>query len=102
MAIPCDQDAKPSLLARHARACPEHPPLTTFARRKTWIAGAGPAMTTSKPSQKLDGAKPYAASAALAFSAIAWNAAGSLIARSDSTLRSTMMPDFDRPLIKTL
>jgi hypothetical protein len=43
-----------------------------------------------------------AASAALAFSAIAWNAAGSVMARSDSTLRSTVMPDFDRPLIKTL
>ena len=45
---------------------------------------------------------PQAASAALAFSAIAWNAAGSVMARSDSTLRSTMMPDFARPLIKTL
>src|ERR1700730_8211678 len=43
-----------------------------------------------------------AASAALAFSAIAWNAAGSWMARSDSTLRSTVMPDLDRPLIKTL
>src|SRR4051794_19513850 len=43
-----------------------------------------------------------AASAALAFSAIAWNAAGSVMARSDSTLRSTVIPDFDRPLIKTL
>ena len=46
--------------------------------------------------------QPHAASAALAFSAIAWNAAGSLMARSDSTLRSTVMPDFDRPLMKTL
>src|ERR1700733_54139 len=44
----------------------------------------------------------YAASAALAFSAIAWSAAGSWIARSDSTLRSTVMPDLDRPLINTL
>ena len=44
----------------------------------------------------------YAASAALAFSAIAWNAAGSWMARSDSTLRSTVMPDRARPLIKTL
>src|SRR5260370_11208183 len=43
-----------------------------------------------------------AASAALAFSAIAWNAAGSVMARSDSTLRSTVMPDLDRPLINTL
>src|SRR6202022_929172 len=46
--------------------------------------------------------RTYAASAALAFSAIAWNAAGSLMARSDSTLRSTVMPDLERPLIKTL
>src|SRR3954447_7853871 len=43
-----------------------------------------------------------AASAALAFSAIAWNAAGSWMARSDSTLRSTVIPDFERPLINTL
>ena len=41
-------------------------------------------------------ATAYAASAALAFSAIAWNAAGSVMARSDSTLRSTVMPDFDK------
>ena len=34
--------------------------------------------------------------------AIAWNAAGSLMARSDSTLRSTVMPDLARPLMKTL
>src|ERR1700742_1230496 len=47
-------------------------------------------------------AETYAASAALAFSAIAWNAAGSVMARSDSTLRSTVMPDLDRPLMKTL
>ena len=45
---------------------------------------------------------PQAASAALAFSAIAWNAAGSAMARSDSTLRSTVMPDLARPLMKTL
>ena len=38
---------------------------------------------------------------ALAFSAIAWNAAGSVMARSDSTLRSTVMPDLARPSIKT-
>lgn len=43
-----------------------------------------------------------AASAALAFSAIAWNATGSWIARSDSTLRSTTTPDLERPLINTL
>ena len=43
-----------------------------------------------------------AASAALAFSAIAWNAAGSWIARSESTFRSTVMPDFESPSIKRL
>ena len=48
------------------------------------------------------GTTAYAASAALAFSAIAWNAAGSAMARSDSTLRSTVMPDLARPLMKTL
>ena len=52
--------------------------------------------------QRLAKLRPQAASAALAFSAIAWNAAGSWMARSDSTLRSTVMPDLDRPLIKTL
>ena len=46
--------------------------------------------------------RTQAASAALAFSAIAWNAAGSLMARSDSTLRSTMMPDLERPSINRL
>ena len=46
--------------------------------------------------------RAYAASAALAFSAIAWNAAGSVIARSDSTLRSTVMPDLERPSINRL
>src|SRR3981081_3680048 len=29
-----------------------HPRLTAFARRKTWMAGTSPAMTTSKASQK--------------------------------------------------
>src|ERR1700755_2663491 len=48
------------------------------------------------------GSRDQAASAALAFSAIAWNAAGSLMAGSESTLRSTVMPDFDRPLMNTL
>ena len=38
----------------------------------------------------------------LAFSAIAWNAAGSWIARSDSTLRSTTTPDLARPSINRL
>jgi hypothetical protein len=98
------------LLARHARAGPGHPSLTVFAREKTWMAGT----SSAKPRFALlpghDDFNPaehkrttrYAASAALAFSAIAWNAAGSWIARSDSTLRSTVMPDLERPLIKTL
>ena len=98
------------LLARHARACAGHPRLTAFAREdvdgrvisaKTRFA-LYPAMTTSNNSRKNRGATAYAASAALAFSAIAWNAAGSWMARSDSTLRSTVMPDLARPLINTL
>ena len=48
------------------------------------------------------GGAAHAASAALAFSAIAWNDAGSWIARSDSTLRSTVMPDLARPSINRL
>src|SRR6266849_9921560 len=40
------------LLARHARPCAGHPRLTAFARRKTWMAGTSPAMTTSKASQQ--------------------------------------------------
>ena len=85
--------------------------ITALARRKTWLAGSSSAKTRFallpghgdlKTSQKNGAATAYAASAALAFSAIAWNAAGSVMARSDSTLRSTVMPDFDRPLIKTL
>ena len=61
-----------------------------------------PAMTTPSFSQMSQRTAAYAASAALAFSAIAWNAAGSWMARSDSTLRSTVMPDLDRPLMNTL
>jgi hypothetical protein len=111
MAILLTRMLKPMLLARHARACPGHPRLTAFARRKAWMAGTSSAKTRFallpghgdlKTSQKNGAATAYAASAALAFSAIAWNAAGSVMARSDSTLRSTVMPDFDRPLIKTL
>src|SRR6267142_4729423 len=48
MAILLTRMLKPMLLARHARACPGHPRLTAFARRKTWMAGTGPAMTTSR------------------------------------------------------
>ena len=40
--------------------------------------------------------------AALAFSTIAWNASGSRIARSDSTLRSTVMPALASPAINRL
>ena len=78
-----------------------------------WIAGPNLALAARSPNEAINiasigvGGKgssdcDQAASAALAFSAIAWNAAGSVMARSDSTLRSTVMPDFDRPLIKTL
>jgi hypothetical protein len=81
-----------------------------LAMTKTWMAGSSSAKTRFALLPGHDGfekhrrtkAPAYAASAALAFSAIAWNAAGSVMARSDSTLRSTVMPDFDRPLIKTL
>src|SRR5262249_26487765 len=45
---------------------------------------------------------PYAAIAALAFSTIAANAAGSRIARSDSTLRSTSSPALPRPPMNRL
>ena len=102
MAIPFDQDAKPMLLARHARACPGHPRLTTLIRKKTWMAGSKPGHDDFKTCSAAMKRRTYAASAALAFSAIAWNAAGSWMARSDSTLRSTVMPDLDRPLMKTL
>ena len=112
MAILLTRMLKPMLLARHARACPGHPRLTAFARRKALdgrdvqredALRAFPGHDDLKTQQKKPrGATAYAASAALAFSAIAWNAAGSVMARSDSTLRSTVMPDFERPLIKTL
>ena len=79
---------------------------------KAWMAGTSGAKTRFALLPGHDGLKnfaeenrgtmAYAASAALAFSAIAWNAAGSVMARSDSTLRSTVMPDLARPLMKTL
>ena len=43
-----------------------------------------------------------AGSAALAFSTIAWNVAGSRMARSDNTLRSTTTPAFASPSMKRL
>ena len=81
------------------------------SREKTWMAGLSRAKTCFAllpghddvyVSQQNRGVTAYAASAALAFSAIAWNAAGSWMARSDSTLRSTVMPDLARPLMNTL
>jgi hypothetical protein len=78
---------------------------------RAWMAGTSSAKTRFallsghddlKTSQKNRRATAYAASAALAFSAINWNAAGSWIARSDSTLRSTVMPDFASPSINRL
>ena len=66
------------------------------------MAGTSPAMTSLTPefAETHAAMRAYAASAALAFSAIAWNAAGSVMARSDSTLRSTVMPDFDEAVDK--
>ena len=67
-----------------------------------WLLDAPPSRSMTPELDAASDFRAYAASAALAFSAIAWNAAGSVMARSDSTLRSTVMPDFDRPLINTL
>jgi hypothetical protein len=98
-------------LVRHARPCAGHPRLAACTRKKTWMAGTSSAKTRFallpghggflETSQK-NAMTAYAASAALAFSAIAWNATGSAMARSDSTLRSTVIPDLERPLMKTL
>jgi hypothetical protein len=99
------------LLARHARAIARsassrqtsRASKSYSVREKEGVDGRdGPGHDALKNFQKGRVATSYAASAALAFSAIAWNAAGSVMARSDSTLRSTVMPDFDRPLMKTL
>jgi hypothetical protein len=51
-----------------------------------------------------DEPRTYAAAGneAFAFSTIAWKAAGSVMARSDSTLRSTIRPDLFRPSINRL
>jgi hypothetical protein len=64
-----------------------------LARKEDVDARHKPGMTTESF---------YAASAAFAFSTIAWNAAGSRIARSDSTLRSTATPALARPAMKRL
>ena len=73
---------------------------TAFCRAKVAQRYAQKASKQAGPSVDPLALLPQAASAALAFSAIAWNAVGSVMARSDSTLRSTVMPDFDRPLMK--
>src|ERR1700759_3115784 len=39
---------EPLPLARHARPCAGHPRLMAFARKKTWMAGTSPALTTSR------------------------------------------------------
>src|SRR5258707_11633517 len=76
-------------------------PRADFTALLAWgIEGSEPVMGPLILLPKLP--VPQAASAALAFSAIAWNAAGSAMARSDSTLRSTRMPDLARPLMNTL
>ena len=84
-------------------ACAGHPRLAGVAKDEDVDGRASsPAMTDFQEVRGISEATAYAASAALAFSAIAWNAAGSWIARSDSTLRSTVMPDLARPLMNTL
>ena len=55
-----------------------------------------------RPCEKQDWDQAAAGNAALACSTIAWNAAGSWMARSDSTLRSTNSPAFARPSINRL
>src|SRR5216684_1971066 len=52
--------------------------------------------------QQSAAAQAAAGRAALAFSTIAWKAAGSRIARSESTLRSTSTPALPRPSMKRL
>jgi hypothetical protein len=90
------------LLARHARPCAGHPRLAVPAKSEDVDGRVKPGHDDLKKYAEHKREAAYAASAALAFSAIAWNAAGSWIARSDSTLRSTVMPDLARPLINTL
>ena len=87
------------LLAGHAGGLSPASTSYSVCDRKAATGRAGPAATAF---QDFAGGAAYAASAALAFSAIAWNDAGSWIARSDSTLRSTVMPDLARPSINRL
>ena len=54
------------------------------------------------PAPRRQGPQAAFGSAALTFSTIAWNAAGSWIARSDSTLRSTCRPDLASPSMNRL
>ena len=90
------------LLARHARPCAGHPRLSGVGKKDAVDGRDKPGHDGLKSFAGRHAATAYAASADLAFSAIAWNAAGSWIARSDSTLRSTVMPDLERPSINRL
>ena len=69
-------------------------------RRSPW-PGHCPGQANAA-SEKQDWDQAAAGNAALACSTIAWNAAGSCMARSDSTLRSTNSPAFARPSINRL
>jgi len=82
------------LLARHARACPGIHVFAAVARRKSWMAGTSSAKTVlrtftraMKTARIRDGqrGRRLAASAALAFSAIAWNARRLVDGEIDST-----------------
>src|SRR5207244_9476890 len=88
---------------------------SSFEASKTWMAGTLSEKTRFALLPGHDGGQGLesrandqaalastAGSAALAFSTIAANAAGSWIARSDSTLRSTVTPDLARPSINRL
>src|SRR5689334_4434686 len=107
----------PAVVARHAlyEGTVDHGALTRvmpellsgihvfLCDRQTWMAGTigerGDAvLRTASPAM----AENHTASADLAWPTMASNAAGSRIARSDSTLRSTAMPALARPAMKRL
>src|SRR5215813_1241293 len=83
----------PAVIARHALHIAEIDHRVVRRRNGTGQAKKGPAPAASI----LRPLNPHAAIAALAFSTIAAKAAGSRIARSDSTLRSTNSPALPRP-----
>ncbi len=91
---------------REMRVCDrkyENSPVRCTVRSPPFAGPRSPSVTRAGRLSRNDRpARAQAASAALAFSAIAWNATGSLMARSDSTLRSTVMPDLERPSINRL